>query len=235
MSTHIEAKVGEIAETVLLPGDPLRAKYIAETFLEDAKQYNTVRNAFGFTGTYQGKKISIQATGMGMPSISIYVTELINDYGVKNLIRIGTCGGVGDDIHVRDVVIAQATSTDSAIAENIFQQSIHFAPVGDFSLINKAFNYAKKQDVSIKVGNVLTEDQFYNDEIDRKKLAQYGIMGCEMESAALYIIAAKYNVKALSILTISNHIITGEETTAKERETTFNDMINIALNTALDS
>ncbi|GKQ42436.1 purine nucleoside phosphorylase DeoD-type [Companilactobacillus sp. RD055328] len=235
MSTHINAQRDDIAEIVLLPGDPLRAKYIAETFLEDVTQYNTVRNAFGYTGMYKGVRISVQSTGMGMPSMSIYATELIQNYGVKQLIRVGTMGGIGKNINVRDVVIAQATSTDSAMAENIFDNGIHFAPIADFEMIAEAAKIAQNKNISVKVGNILTEDRFYNDEINREKLASYGIMGCEMETAALYILAAKYDVKALSILTISNHIITGEETTSKERETTFNDMINIALETAIST
>ncbi|GKQ42385.1 purine nucleoside phosphorylase DeoD-type [Companilactobacillus sp. RD055328] len=233
MSTHINAQKGDIAEVVLLPGDPLRAKYIAETFLEDVTQYNTVRNAFGFTGTYKGTRVSVQGTGMGMPSISIYANELIQFYGVKKLIRVGTCGGLGTDIHVRDVVIAQAASTDSGMITNTFGSGIAFAPTADFSMLLDAYNSAKNNDIPIKVGNILSEDRFYNDEIDRQKLIDYGILGCEMEAAALYLLAAKFNVKALAVLTISNHLITGEETTAEEREKSFNDMISVSLETAI--
>ncbi|WP_196599268.1 purine-nucleoside phosphorylase [Pectinatus frisingensis] len=231
MSTHIEAKSNEIAERVLLPGDPLRAKYIAETFLDDVKCYNKIRNAFGYTGLYKGTPVSVQGTGMGMPSISIYTNELINDYGVKKLIRVGTCGAVNNSIRVRDVVIAQGTTTDSGIVLNTFGAGINYAPLADFSLLYKAYEVAENNKMSVKVGNVLSEDRFYNDEIDIPKLASYGILAVEMEAAALYMLAAKYHVQALAVLTVSNHLITGEETTAEEREKSFNDMIKIALET----
>lgn len=233
MSTHIGAKVGEIADTVLLPGDPLRAKYIAETFLDDPQCYSTIRNAFGYTGTYKGKRISIQASGMGIPSISIYTNELINSYGVKKLIRVGTCGGMSPDVRVRDVLIAQSASTDSSIIENIFGRDIYYAPTANFEMLLNAFKAAKQNDIPVRVGNILSEDRFYNDEMDRKKLIQYGVLGSEMEAAALYTIAARYDVQALAVLTVSNHIITGEETTAEEREKSFNNMIKVALETAI--
>ncbi|MGR3742365.1 purine-nucleoside phosphorylase [Companilactobacillus sp. DQM5] len=233
MSTHINAQPGDIADVVLLPGDPLRAKYIAETFLEDVTQYNTVRNAFGFTGTYKGKKVSVQGTGMGIPSISIYTNELIQFYGVKKLIRVGTCGGLGKDVHVRDVVIAQSASTDSGIINNTFGSGFYYAPTADFSMLLDAYNSAKENNINIKVGNILSEDRFYNDEINREKLIEYGILGSEMEAAALYMLAAKFNIKALAVLTISNHIITGAETTSEEREKSFNDMISVSLETAI--
>ncbi|MCO6541228.1 MAG: purine-nucleoside phosphorylase [Lactobacillus sp.] len=232
MSTHINAQDGDIASTVLMPGDPLRAKYIAENFLENAVCYNTVRNAYGYTGLYQGKRVSIQASGMGIPSISIYATELITEFHVKNLIRVGTCGGMSPQIHVRDVVIAQSASTDSSIINNTFGSGIYYAPTADFTMLMKAYQAAQKLNITVKVGNILSEDRFYNDEMDRQKLIDYGVLGTEMESAALYLLAAKYQVKALGILTISNHLVTGEETTAKERERSFNDMIKIALDTA---
>nr|WP_196611222.1 purine-nucleoside phosphorylase [Pectinatus brassicae] len=233
MSLHIEAKVGDIAESILLPGDPLRAKYIAENFLQDAKCYNSIRNIFGYTGTYKGKKVSVQGTGMGIPSISIYVNELINEYGVKKLFRVGTCGAMREDVHVRDVVIAQGTTTDSGIIKSIFGSSINYAPLADFELLHKAYEISKQSDMAVKIGNVISEDRFYNDEIDRKKLTDYGILAVEMEAAALYTLAARYNVQALAIFTVSNHLLTGEETTAKARETSFNDMIKIALDTAI--
>lgn len=233
MSTHIGAQQGDIAETVLLPGDPLRAKYIAETFLTDVHRYNTIRNAFGYTGYYKGQIISVQASGMGMPSISIYANELIQFYGVKRLIRVGTCGGLGTDIHVRDVVIAQSASTDSAIIQNTFGTGMYYAPTADFTLLMKAYQAAQQAQIMVKVGNILSEDRFYNDEIDRKKLIQYGVLGSEMEAAALYMLAAKFNVQALAVLTISNHIISGEETSAEEREKSFNEMITVALETGI--
>lgn len=233
MSTHIGAEQGEIAKIVLLPGDPLRAKYIAETFLEDVTQYNTVRNMFGFTGTYKGVPVSVQGTGMGVPSISIYVEELIREYDIEVLIRVGSAGAMHEDIHVRDVVLAQGATTDSAINRQTFNNQVDFAPISDFGLLKTAYEQSLANDYNVKVGNVLTADRFYNDELDKMKLAQYGILATEMEAAALYTIAARHGKKALAILTISDHIITGEETTAEERETTFDDMIVIALETAI--
>jgi len=235
MSIHIAAKREEVADRILLPGDPLRARYIAETFLEGAKEYTSIRNILGYTGTYKGQRVSVQGTGMGMPSISIYVHELICKYGVKKLFRVGTCGALQKDIHVRDVILAQAATTDSSIPHNIFGPSITFAPIADFTLLAQAADNAKKAGIgNVHVGNVLSQDRFYDDEIDFKKLASYGILAAEMESAALYLLAAQYQVQALALFTVSNHILTGEETTAKERETSFNDMIRIALDTAIE-
>ncbi len=233
MSTHIGAKEGQIAETVLLPGDPLRAKYIADTFLEDVEQYNTVRNMLGYTGTYKGQRISVQGTGMGIPSIMIYAEELIQAYQVQNLIRVGTAGGMKPDIQVRDVVLAQAATTDSSIIENTFKGQVHFAPIADFDLLKAAYETGMEKGMHIRVGNVLSADRFYNEELDKKKLADYGVMAVEMEAAGLYTLAAKYNRRALAVLTVSDHLLTGEETTAEERQTTFNDMMVIALEAAL--
>jgi purine-nucleoside phosphorylase len=233
MSIHIAAKQGEIADIVLLPGDPLRAKYIAETFLEDVTQYNTVRNMFGYTGTYKGKRVSVQGSGMGVPSISIYVNELINDYGVQKLIRVGTCGAIQKDVKVRDVIIAQTSSTDSAINRVAFGGTIDYAPTADFDLLLKAYNAAKEAGLSVRVGNIFTADQFYSEENQNEKLAAYGVLAVEMETSALYTLAAKFGRKALTVLTVSDHIITGEETTADERQTTFNDMMVIALEAAI--
>ena len=232
MSVHINAKKGDIADTILLPGDPLRAKYIAETFLEDVVQYNDVRNMFGFTGTYKGKRISVQGTGMGVPSISIYVTELMNEYDVKKLIRVGTCGSIHKDVKVRDVIIAQSASTDSKMNEIIFK-GISFAPTADFDLLLKAYNAGMEKGLSLRVGNVFTEDVFYNDHAEHEKWAEYGILALEMESSALYTLAAKYGRQALSILTVSDHLLTGEVTSSEERQTTFNDMIIVALEAAI--
>ncbi|EMG27222.1 purine nucleoside phosphorylase [Listeria fleischmannii 1991] len=228
MSIHIAAKPGEIAETILLPGDPLRAKHIAEKFLENPILFNDVRGMLGYTGTYQGEKVSVMGTGMGVPSISIYVNELIQSYEVQNLIRVGTMGGMQKDVKVRDVVIAQAASTDSQMNRNTFS-GVDFAPVADFSLLKKAYDAGVQKGLSIKVGNVFSSDRFYNDELDKQKLADYGVLGIEMETAALYTLAQKYNRRALAILTVSDHIFTGEETTALERQTTFDDMIEVAL------
>lgn len=233
MSIHIEAKEGQIAETILLPGDPLRAKYIAETYLENAEPYNHVRGMLGYTGTYKGKRISVQGTGMGIPSISIYVNELIRDYGVKNLIRVGTCGGIQKDIHVRDVVLAMSATTDSAINHLTFP-NIDFAPTADFDLLHKAYSAGKRMGTSMRVGSILSADAFYRDSMDlMKKLAGYGVLAVEMETTALYTLAAKYGAHALTILTVSDHVFTGEDTTSAEREKTFDEMIQIALTTAI--
>lgn len=229
MSAHIEAKVGEIAESVLLPGDPLRAKWIAETFLKDAKCYNKVRGMFGYTGTYNGKPISVQGTGMGVPSALIYCHELITEYGVKNLIRVGSAGAYQRDLKLRDIVIAMSASSTSSINSSRFG-NYKFAPTADFDLFMKAALYAKEKNIDIKAGNVLTQDQFYQDDPeDFKKWADYGVLCVEMETAGIYTIAAKHQVKALSILTISDSLVTEEETSAKERESTFSKMIEIAL------
>ena len=232
MSTHIDAPKGAIADVVLLPGDPLRAQYIAENFLDNAQRYNMVRNAFGFTGTFEGRRVSVQATGMGIPSISIYVNELIQDYGVKTLIRVGTAGGMGENVKVRDVVLAQGSSTDSSIILNTFGAGLYFAPLADFNLLREAANLADTSAIRYHVGNVLGEDRFYNDEMDRQNLIDYEVLATEMETPALYLLAAKYHVHALSILTVSNHLVTGEETSAQERQTSFNDMIGLALGVA---
>ncbi len=234
MSTpHIAAEKGEIAERILLPGDPLRAKFIAENFLESPKQYTSIRNILGYTGTYKGVPVSVQGTGMGIPSISIYVHELIHSYGVKKLIRVGTCGGMHEDIHLRDVLIAQAASTDSSIIRNIFGGSINFCPIADYDLLSKAVESAKKLNLPVKVGNVISVDRFYDEEIDNKKLTRYGILGVEMEAAALYTLAAEAHVQALALFTVSDHLLTGEGCTAEERQTTFQDMMKIALETAI--
>lgn len=235
MSVHIEAKEGQIAETVLLPGDPLRAKYIAETFLTDVEQYNSVRNMFGYTGLYKGERISVQGTGMGLPSMMIYAEELITSYQVKNLIRVGTAGGMKMDVKVRDVVLAQGATTDSSINRHTFHNQVDFAPLANFDLLRTAYEVGMEKGMNIKVGNVLSADRFYNAELDKKKLADYGVLAVEMEAAGLYTLAAKYNRKALAILTISDHLLTGEETSSQERERTFNDMMIVALEAAVKS
>lgn len=232
MSVHIGAERNEVAETVLLPGDPLRAKYIAENYLADAKLYNEVRNMFGYTGTYKGKRISVQGTGMGVPSISIYVNELIHSYDAKKLIRVGTAGALQKDVKVRDVILAMSASTDSQINRLTFG-GIDYAPTANFELLKNAYDVATEKDLHVKVGNVFTADHFYNDNSELEKWAKYQILAIEMETAALYTLAAKFNRQALSVLTISDHILTGEETTAKERETTFHEMIEVALEAAI--
>ncbi|EOR22644.1 purine-nucleoside phosphorylase [Cytobacillus oceanisediminis] len=232
MSVHIGAKEHEIAETVLLPGDPLRAKYIAENFLENATCYNEVRNMFGYTGTYKGQRISVQGTGMGVPSISIYINELISSYNVQNLIRVGTCGAIQKDVKVRDVILAMSASTDSQMNRLTFG-GVDYAPTADFELLKRAYDSGLEKGLSLKVGNVFTADMFYNDNSELEKWAKYQILAIEMETAALYTIAAKFDRKALSVLTVSDHILTGEETTAQERQTTFNEMIEVALEAAI--
>ncbi|QPC46605.1 purine-nucleoside phosphorylase [Mangrovibacillus cuniculi] len=234
MSVHIGAKKGDIAETILLPGDPLRAKYIAENFLEDVTCYNEVRNMFGYTGTYKGHRISVQGTGMGVPSISIYVNELIQEYDVKNLIRVGTCGAIQKDVKVRDVILAMTSSTDSQMNRMTFG-GVDYAPTADFELLKAAYDEGTKKGLSLKVGSVFTADHFYNDNSELEKWAKYGILAIEMETTALYTIASKFGRKALSVLTVSDHILTGEETSAEERQTTFNDMIVVALDAAIAS
>ncbi|MED1918864.1 purine-nucleoside phosphorylase [Brevibacillus sp. DP1.3A] len=233
MSIHIGAQQGQIAETILLPGDPLRAKYIAETFLEGAECYNNVRGMLGFTGTYKGKRVSVQGTGMGVPSIAIYANELMQSYGVQNLIRVGTCGAIQEDIKVRDVIIGMAASSDSQTNRLLLNQ-VDFAPTANFDLLHKAYQAATERNLSVKVGNIFTSDSFYRENLDLyKKLASYQVLAVEMESSALYTLAAKYKRNALSILTVSDHILTGEETSADERQTTFNEMIEVALEAAL--
>jgi len=229
MSLHIEAKKGEIAETILLPGDPLRAKFVAENFLEDAVCYNRVRNILGYTGTYKGKKISVQGTGMGIPSMSIYVTELIKDYGVKNLIRIGSCGAIKPEINLRDVILAEGASTDSQTNKLVFGGA-DFAAIANFELLLKAYNVVKEKKMQVHVGNVLSSDIFYSDDPDFWRIwAKYGILGIDMEATALYSIAAKYGVNALTILTVSDQINRGEAASSEERQTGFSKMIEIAL------
>lgn len=234
MSIHIRAKKGDIAETVLLPGDPLRAKWIAETFLTDVICYNDVRGMYGFTGNYKGKRVSVQGTGMGVPSISIYTTELITEFGCKNLIRVGTAGSYREDVKIRDVVIGMASSSTSGINRLRFNGA-DYAPTANFELFNNAVKSAEKKGIKIKAGNILTADEFYSDDFeDYKKWAAFGVLCVEMETAGLYTVAAKHNVRALTILTISDSLVTGEATTAEERQTTLTDMIEIALEAALE-
>ena len=233
MSIHIGAKAGDIAETVLLPGDPKRAKWIAENYLENLFCYTDIRGMLGFTGVYKGKKVSIQGTGMGIPSISIYITELMKDYGVKNLIRVGSAGSYQKDVKVRDVVIAMSTSTDSNINNRRFNGA-NFSPTANFELFKTALKVAEEKNIKIKAGNVLTSDEFYNDNSDYyKKWADFGVLAVEMETAGLYTLAAKYKTRALSILTISDSLVSPEITSAEEREKTFSEMIELALETAI--
>ena len=229
---HIMADENAIAETVLLPGDPMRAKFIAENYLEDAVCYNTVRGMYGYTGLYKGKKVSVQGTGMGLPSHSIYVNELIRNYGAKRLIRIGSAGSLNDNVNVRDIVLAQSACTNSAINKRRFH-GMDYAPTSNFDLLYKAYELGKEKGSKIKVGTVLSSDLFYDDTgVSAQIWADYGVLAIEMETAELYTLSAKYGVEALSILTISDHIFKGIETTPKEREESFIEMMEIALELA---
>jgi purine-nucleoside phosphorylase len=234
MSTHIGANPGDIAPRVLLPGDPLRAKWIADTYLEDAVCYSTVRNMFGFTGRYRGVDVSVQGSGMGMPSASIYYHELCAEYDVNTLIRVGSCGALLDDLNLRDVVAASASSTDSAMNRIRFDGLIDYAPVADFGLLRAAVDAAAAHGIPMRVGPVFAADAFYSDRPDLfDKLALYGVLAVEMESAALYTIAARFKARALTVLTVSDHIKTGERTTSQEREQTFGQMVEVALDAAI--
>ena len=229
---HIKPNGVEIAETILLPGDPLRAKFIAETYLEDAVQFNSVRNMLGFTGTYQGKKISVMGTGMGMPSMSLYSWELIHIFGVKNLIRIGTCGAIQDQMNLYDIVLAMGASTDSRYVHQ-YDLPGEFSNIASFSLLERAKNGADAKGFPVHVGNVLTSDIFYNaDPTAIEKWRKMGILCVEMETAGLYMNAAYAGVNALTILTVSDHMIRNEQTTPEERQTAFTNMMEIALGLA---
>ncbi|MCE7626243.1 purine-nucleoside phosphorylase, partial [Vibrio fluvialis] len=231
---HINAQPGDFADTVLMPGDPLRAKFIAETYLEDVQQVCDVRNMFGYTGTYKGKKVSVMGHGMGIPSCSIYVHELIAEYGVKNIIRIGSCGAVRDDVKLMDVVIGMGASTDSKV--NRIRFSGHdFAAIADYDLLETAVNQARAKNVPIKVGNVFSADLFYTPEPEIfEKMKNLGILGVDMEAAGIYGVAADLGARALTILTVSDHILRGEKLSAEDRQKSFHDMMQVALETAIN-
>lgn len=229
---HNEAKAGDIAKTVLMPGDPLRAKFIAETYLEDVVCFNKVRNMFGYTGTYKGKQVSVMGGGMGMPSIGIYSYELYHFYGVDNIIRIGSAGGIAEDVKLRDIVIGMGASTNSNFAAQ-YKLPGTFAPIADFGLLRKAVETADKLGIKTVVGNILSSDTFYDDNPDANSLwRKMNVLAVEMEAAALYMNAARANKKALCILTISDHVFTGESLSAEDRQLTFRDMMEIALEIA---
>lgn len=229
MSIHIAAKAGQIADRILLPGDPLRAKFIAENLLEGAECFNQVRNMFGYTGLYKGCRVSVMGTGMGMPSLSIYVNELIRDYGVRKLIRVGTCGGMRADVKLREVILAMSASTDSAVNKVRFN-GMDFAPTAAFPLLVNAWEAAKAAEAQTHVGSVISSDSFYTEDPEQWKLwAKFGVLGVEMETAELYTLAAKYGVEALAILTVSDHLVSGEATSSEERQTSFKSMVEIAL------
>jgi purine-nucleoside phosphorylase len=233
MSIHISAKPGEIAEAVLLPGDPLRAQFVAETYLHEVVCHSRVRGMLGYTGLYKGKRVSVQGTGMGMPSISIYAHELIKEYGAKRLIRIGTCGALQAGIELGDVILVQAASTDSS-ANRLRFQGADFAPAASFELLLRAFEIARARKVPVRVGTVLTGDTFYTDDPDFWKLwARYGVLAAEMETAALYTITAGFGVQGLAILTASDSLVTGATASTEQRQQGYTAMMEIALEAAI--
>ena len=234
MSIHIGASKNAIASRVLLPGDPLRARFIAENYLSDARLYSEVRGMYGYTGTYKGKEISVQGTGMGMPSHAIYAHELINLYEVKTLIRVGSCGSMQPNIALRDVVLAISASTNSAMISRRFG-GMNFAPTADWELITAATKCAQSLGIDIKAGNILSSDVFYDEDPNSwKNWAKYGVLAVEMEAAALYTLASRFGVKALCILTVSDSLVSREETSAQERERSFTQMMELALETAVE-
>ena len=228
-SLHIDAELGDIAETVFLPGDPLRSKFIAENYLDDAVCFNRTRNMFGYTGTYRGKRVSVMGTGMGMPSMAIYSHELITVYGCENLIRIGSAGSYQEDVDLNDIVLAVSASTDSNF-QYTFDLPGKFSPCGDLDLMISAKKSAEKNNVSVKAGNVVSVDVFYDDDPDTwKRWSKMGVLAVEMEAAALYLNAARYGAKALAMMTVSDNFVTGGRLTVEERETSFDNMIRTAL------
>ena len=228
MSIHIGAEFGQIAETVFIPGDPLRAKWIDENYLQNSFCYSKTRNMLGFTGTYKGKRVSVQGGGMGMASNGIYIDELIKVYGVKNIIRVGSAGSLQTDINCRDIVLAIGACSDSAMNLRRFGAGLSFAPVADWDLLLKAHNVAKEKKIPVKIGNIFSTDRFYDSD-DWKIFAKYGAIAIEMETAELYTLAAKSNVKALTILTISDSLIFKTSLSSEERENSFSQMMEIAL------
>ena len=232
MTIHISAKPGEIADTVLLPGDPLRAKWAAENFLENLKCVNEVRGMFGYTGTWKGNRVSIHGSGMGMPSLSIYVNELIKEYDVKTLIRIGSAGGMSHKIKLRDVVIAMTSSTLSTPSLGMFKE-INYAPCADYSLLSAAVTAAQRLNITTHVGGIYSSDVFYDERPDlTEQMTRHGILAVEMETAELYNLAARYGRRAVSVCTISDHLLTNESLTSEERESSFGDMVEISLEAA---
>ena len=237
MSTHIGARPGEIASTVLMPGDPLRAKWIAETFLDDAKCYNEVRGMYGYTGTWRGEPVSVQGSGMGQPSLAIYANELFDEYDVQTVIRVGSCGALTPKLALRDLVIASGACTDSSMNRIAFE-GLDYAPVADFGLLRAAYDASQAtaaEGPSVHVGLIFSSDSFYAARPElTQRMVDYGVLAVEMEASALYTLAAKYDRRALAICTVSDHIVTGEQTSSQEREKTFGDMVEIALTAAFD-
>jgi purine-nucleoside phosphorylase len=236
VSTHIAAAAGEIAPVVLLPGDPLRARWIAETFLDDARCYTEVRGMLGFTGTWRGRPVSVQGSGMGQPSLAIYVNELFSSYDVQSVVRVGSCGALTAKLAIRDVVIASGACTDSAMNRITFE-GLDYAPVPDFGLLRGAVEAAEHRlssGTDLHVGLLFSSDSFYASRPElTRRMVEYGVLAVEMEASALYTLAAKHGRKALTICTVSDHVVTGEETSAREREQTFGEMVEIALSAAL--
>jgi purine-nucleoside phosphorylase len=233
MSTHIAAAPGQVAPHVLMPGDPLRARWIAQTFLEDATCYSEVRGMYGFTGTWQGRPVSVQGSGMGLPSMSIYLNELFTDYDVQAVIRVGSCGALTEELALRDMVIASGACTDSSMNRLRFE-GFDYAPVADFELLRKAHAAAQQKPVTTMVGLLLSSDSFYHPRPElTARMAEYGVLAIEMEASALYTLAAKYRRPALAICTVSDHILTGEESTSAERQETFGHMVEVALEAML--
>ena len=230
MSTpHISAEMGDFAKTVLMPGDPLRAKFIADTFLQDVRQVTGVRGMLGFTGTWNGHRVTIHGSGMGMPSLSIYANELIRDYGARTLIRIGSAGALPESVKVRDVILAQTCSTVGSPSRTIFKE-LNFAPCADFGLLSKAYAAARAKGVPVHVGGIYSSDTFYDERPDLSaELLRHGCLGVEMEAAELYMVAARHGARALAVLTVSDHITTGEALPADQRERSFGAMVEIAL------
>jgi purine-nucleoside phosphorylase len=232
MTIHIGAAPGDIAETVLLPGDPYRAKWAAETFLKDACLVNETRGMLGFTGTWKGQRVTIQGSGMGMPSLSIYVNELIRDYDAKTLIRIGSCGGMQPYVGIRDVIIAMTATTVNTPSSSLFKE-LNFAPSADWSLLRAAVDAAERRDTKTHVGGIYSSDVFYDERPDlNEQMVRHGILGVEMEAAELYTLAARYDRRALAILTVSDHLQTKEALPSDQRESSFGDMVEIALEAA---
>lgn len=233
MSTHIGAADGQVAPRILLPGDPLRARWIAENFLAEPECYNEVRGMLGYTGTFRGERVSVQGTGMGQPSLSIYANELIREYDVRQLVRVGSCGALTERLDLRDVVIAQAAATDSAMNTHRFT-GLHYPATADFALLRRAVEAAEAAGTKHLVGTIFSSDSFYHDRTDlTDRLTDFGVLAVEMEAAELYTLAAKHQRAALAICTVSDHIVTGAETTSQEREQTFGDMVSIALEAML--
>jgi purine-nucleoside phosphorylase len=234
VSTHIGAAPGDIAPVVLMPGDPLRAKWIAETFLDDAKCYHEVRGMYGYTGTWHGQRVSVQGSGMGQPSLAIYVNELFTDYDVQSVIRVGSCGALTEKVAIRDVVLASGACTDSSMNRLRFG-GLDYAPVADFGLLSRAYAAAQATDgVTAHVGLIMSSDSFYSPRPElMTPMTDHGVLAVEMEASALYTLAAAYDRKALVVCTVSDHIVTGEQTTSAEREQTFDAMVHIALTAAL--